>query len=119
MKLYSYLFFGFVSIINKTDFKDISAYGGRIWLSLAIIIYISGFLSKIDLSILDYFRSWEIIISLFIPIFIINYFLFLKKNRYKLLYSKYFKVETNTQYFIRITITIVFFIGGFISLIKF
>ena len=119
MKFYTYLFYGFYSIIQKTSYRDIAAFGACIWFSIFFITYLIGIISKTELSVLDHISSWEYVLILFTPMMILNYFLFLRGKKYEELLSKYFKDETNSQKNLRIVVTVIFIIGSILTLIKF
>lgn len=119
MRLYVYLFYGFYSIIQKTDYRDISAFGACIWMTIFSITYVIGILSKTELRVLDIISSWVYVLILFIPLMIFNYFVFLKDKKYERLLSKYFNEENSSQKSFRITLTVLFAVGAVLTLIKF
>lgn len=119
MKFYTYLFYGFYSIIQKTDYRDISAFGACMWMTVFSITYVIGIISKTQLQVLDHINSWTYVLILFIPMMIFNYLVLLKDKKYERLLSKYFKDENSSQKSLRITLTVLFALGAVLTLIKF
>ena len=74
MRLYTYLFYGFYKIIQKTNYKDIAGFMACIWMTAFTITYVIGFLSKTALRVPDHVSSWVYVIVLFMPIMTLNYF---------------------------------------------
>jgi len=119
MKIYTYLFYGFYSILQKTDYRDISAFGACVWMTIFSITYIIGVISKTKFQVLESISSWAYILILFIPMMIFNYFVFLRDKKYEELLSKYFNEESSFQKSLRITLTVLFAVGAVLTLIKF
>ena len=119
MRLYTYLFYGFYSIVQKTNYKDIAGFMACVWMTGILITYLIGIISKTELHVLDHISSWTYVLILFIPMMIFNYFVFLKDKKYEEQLSKYFKNENSSQKKLRITLTVLFALGAVLTLIKF
>lgn len=119
MKFYTYLFYGFYTIVQKTNYRDIAGFMACIWMTAFSITYLIGIISKTEFKVLNHISSWVYVLILFTPMMIFNYFTFLKGKKYEELLSKYFKDETNSQKNLRVILTVVFSMGAILTLIKF
>ena len=119
MRIYTYLFYGFYSIVQKTNYKDIAGFMACVWMTGIFITYVIGIISKTQLQVLDHINSWTYILILFIPMMVFNYFVLLRGKKYEELLSKYFNGESSSQKSLRITLTVLFSVGAVLTLIKF
>lgn len=93
MKIIEYIYYKFYRAHLKGSLNDIAPFAAIVSLSLAFFanIFIIGlFLRKIDFLPLFFSGKKQVIIFM-ICLFVLNYFLFLRNNRYKEIITEYEK----------------------------
>lgn len=88
MNLYDSLFVGFHNLVSRTSYKDIATFTSLValtWLSSMSVNIILGWLGVSVRELLPQFGDFVFGVVALLPFFLINYFYFLHKSRFKVL----------------------------------
>lgn len=115
MKILDYLYLGLYRVLLKTSDRDIAQYSALILFTLEIIFFVA-----IVIAIFSFRPSttWAKSVNYFICVFLggCNYFLFLRRDRYKVIYEKHLKKPKSFQRLSSV-ISLTFLIGGIPALV--
>jgi hypothetical protein len=115
MKALNYIYYRLYLILTKTNANDIAEYVASFWLIILVCTNLIVLIKLVGIHPLNYVSTFRLLaLILFIPMFVLMYFLYIRKKRYKILvemYAKETKVERIRGYIILIGYVIISFIA--------
>ena len=98
MNFLDYIYYRIWCVLKKTNAKDVAEYVTCIFLVILLGLNIIVILGNTGFNPLEYISSYTFGLMLFIPLMLIMYMLFLRKNRHLHIIDKFSKESKKEQF---------------------